>query len=131
MRLIRKIADFLLITYLFIASASACLVLVTYFLLDGRLKFTALTALVFFSTILIYNFHKVSSLFSEIPFTLTAIVRQLKSFPGLSLTMKGIALIGIAVSIWFVRPATLLALIPLTVITFAYSIPVLKVNGRK
>lgn len=129
--MIKKIADILLSTYLFIATASGCLVLTTSMLVESKLKVTAVAALVFFSTLLMYNFHKVSTRFEGIAFSLPAIIKQLKEFSILTKMMIGSATIGLVISATLVQTITLLALIPLTLITFAYSVPLLKLKGKK
>jgi len=64
MSFIRKIADFLLTTYLFIASAALSMVFTTFLLAEEKFRVTALSLFIFFSTLLIYNFHKFSGVFT-------------------------------------------------------------------
>ena len=130
MKLILKISDFLLSTYLFIASAAACLVLETTILLTGKLQFTATSMLVFFSTILIYNFHRVSALFSDRFFSLPAFLDRSKKIPLSIKIMTGIALAGILISVTFVNIKTMFIILPLALLTFAYSVPLMKVKGE-
>lgn len=131
MKVILKISDFLLRTYLFIASAAACLVMETTLLTNGTVRLTAISMLVFFSTILIYNFHRVSGLFSEHSFSLRTIIQQIKSTPSSVKIMGGVAIIGILITAYFVHLKTLLLFFPLALLTIGYSLPVLMVNGKK
>jgi 4-hydroxybenzoate polyprenyltransferase len=126
-----RIGDFLLATYLFIASAAACLVLNTYLLLDLSPMLTPLVALVFFSTMLFYNFHKVSALFSGSSFSLSWALKQFNAFNTMTKISKVAAFIGILCSIWFVQTTTLFAFIPLAAITVTYSVPLIKIQGKK
>lgn len=131
MIMIKKIAEFFLLTYFFIASASACLVLTTYFLLDRAVKINALTAFVFFSTLLFYNFHRVSSYFDGDSFSPAGITKQLKEFSTLTKSMLAISTVGIIISAALMQVKTLLIVVPLGLITFSYSVPLLKLKGRK
>jgi 4-hydroxybenzoate polyprenyltransferase len=129
--MIRKIVDLLLGTYLFIASASACLVLTTYLLTGEELRITGLTALVFFSTILIYNFHKVSSLFTLFPFSPATFFKQFNKVSASTKLFLILASIGVLVSSLFVHVRALLVLLPLAIITIAYSLPVISYRGSR
>ncbi len=131
MNRVRKIVDFLLSTYLFIASASACLVWTTYMLTGQKLQLTAISILVFFSTLLIYNFHKVSTLLVRISFSPNVVLKQFEKISSLTKVMIAISVVGILVSAFFLATKTLLFLLPIAAITFAYSVPVLKVRGTK
>ena len=131
MVMIKKIAGIFLISYLFIATASCCLVFTTYFLLGIELRITALSALVFFSTLLVYHFHKISTLFEGISFSRSSILEKGKLVPAFTMTMIIVAAIGMIISIMTLQPKTILLLIPTGLITFAYSVPVLKLKGKK
>jgi len=127
----KRFINFLLRTYLFISSASFCLVLATYLLSGQPLKITAVSVLAFFCTLLIYNLHKVSNLFNEISFSVRFLLTQFKKISFLTKTMIIISLIGILSTIFFIQAKTLLCLFPLALLTLAYSIPFIKVNGKR
>jgi len=131
MKFIRNIADFLLSTYLFIASAAACFVLTTFLLTNRPVHINAVTLLVFFSTLLIYNFHRVSALFSNFVFSFPNLFIRLKKFPLSTKIMSITGIAGILCSSWFLSITTLLTLVPVALITFAYSVPVVKVKGKR
>src|SRR4051812_45505978 len=101
MKWIRIILDFLLATYLFIATASACLVSVTYILAGQKLQLSAITFAVFFSTLFIYNFHKVSTLLVRISFSPAIVLKQFESISSLTKTMILISITGLAASSLF------------------------------
>jgi hypothetical protein len=131
MKLIRLIVDFFLATYLFIASASVSLILVTYIQTGQILKVTAISAVAFFSTLLVYNFHKVSTLLVKISFSPKIIHRQFEKISPLTKTMIAISVTGIAASALFLKPATLLIFFLIAIITLAYSVPVVRIKGTR
>jgi 4-hydroxybenzoate polyprenyltransferase len=131
MNLIRKIVDFFLVTYLFIAGASASMVFVTYILTGQKLELTAISGVAFFSTLLIYNFHKVSTLLVKISLSPKAMLQQFEKISFLTKMMIAISAAGILFSAWFLQPKTLLFFIPIAIITLAYSVPVINIRGTK
>jgi len=131
MTVIRKIADFFLATYLFIASASGCLVLSTFFITGSRQHIIPLTGFVFFSTLLIYNFHKVSTDFGEKVFSISFFIQQLKKITGSTKTMMVIAMFGLLLTAPFLKFKTFLLFLPLAMLTYAYTIPVLSTGNKK
>ncbi len=130
MKLLLKVFDFLLSTYLFIASASVCLVLETNLLVAGKPDVTGLSMFIFFSTILIYNFHRVSGLFEDHFFSVELFSERLKKIPFSVKMMTCIAVTGMLSSACFIQVKTLFWFLPLALLTLAYSVPVLKVNGK-
>jgi hypothetical protein len=131
MAIIRKIADFFLSTYLFIASASACLVLSTYILTSQAIHLNAMVWFSFFCTLLIYNFHRVSTLLVRISLSPKIILEQFEHISLLTKVMVAVAAVGILFSGSFLHAKTLLFFFALGAITFAYSVPVIKVKGTK
>ncbi|MCX6291241.1 MAG: UbiA family prenyltransferase [Bacteroidetes bacterium] len=128
---VKKIADFLLSSHLFIASAAACLVEVTYASVHSGLRISALTVLVFSSTLLIYNFHKISRFFPHLSFSPTENISRLKNIPALTKTMLVVSTAGIALSSFFIQWKIIALFLPLSFITFAYSIPFLQIGNKK
>jgi len=131
MTLIKKFTDFFLNTYVFIASAGACMVLATYLQLGAVHIPVAVTVFVFFSTMLIYNFHKVSDSFGHPVFSIQYILRQLKKIPRSTGLLVIISTIGLLISALFIHIKTLLMFLPLGIITYAYAIPLLQVKQKR
>ena len=118
-------------TYLFIASASACLVLSTYILAGQEIRLTAITWFAFFCTLLIYNFHKESTLLVRVSLSPKVVLKQFEKISSLTKAMIAIAVAGIIYTALFLQVKTLLFFFILAVITIAYSIPFLKIRGTK
>lgn len=124
----RQIADILIYGNFFIALCAASLVLETYILLGYPPVFDGLTLFVFFSTLALYNFHRLNG------------IRRIKAEDqGLitgwaarhRFTLLMLVIIGIGGAAFFIfqlvnRPRILLMLIPLFVVSVFYELPLVK-----
>ncbi len=130
--LIKRVIEFIVFRNIFIAIATACLVAETRFL-SGKAWCTidALIAFTFFSTFLVYNFHS----FSNDPEHEFSVPQLFKDFvnPAISLEQRvcvGVGIIGTGVAFLFLQLKVMLFLLPVGLITLAYSLPVFKLQNR-
>ena len=128
MGLLRKLADLLVFSNLFVAFAVACLTLQTVILTIGRIDLRY-PSFVFFATLFLYNFHRVYRLKARSEEELRERRHSwLKENKLLFTSIFIISAIGLAyVSYKYIFWVLLVFLMPVIILSFGYSIPVIPV----
>ena len=121
----------ILTSHLYIATAAGCMTLSTFFLLKGKLEIQPLVFLVFFATIIAYDFHQFSSFLAGKKISISFILNRLRGFSTTTKTKLAISGIGILVTAFFLQTKTVSFIVLPAFITLAYSIPVLRINGKQ
>jgi len=129
---IKKIAEFIVFRNVFIAFAAACLVAETRFLCGSEwLSIDAVFAFTFFSTFSTYNFHSFSN-DSEQEFSAKRIFKDFVN-PTIAIEQRICVAVGIVatgISVLFLKTKDLWYLIPMGLVTMAYSLPLFRIRNR-
>lgn len=130
--LLKRIAEFIVFRNVFIAFAAVCLVAESRFLSGSAWDHVdALIAFTFFATFLVYNFHSFSN-DSDNEFSVRQIFKDFIN-PVISLEQKICVVIGIVgtlISFLFLEARLKLILLPLCIVTLAYSLPIFRIENR-
>lgn len=131
MAVLRRLGAFLIYSNLFVAFAVACLTFETQLLLFRKLD-VRYAAFVFFSTLFLYNFHRVFRLKKRSAGEQGENRhRWIVEKRTLSIAVLFIAAIGLALVTWlYMNQAVIVALLPVALISFGYSIPFIPARGR-
>ncbi len=120
----------LIFSNIYIALAAVALTYETYALLGGAPRSHGLAALVFCATLFVYNLDRLVSLSREDAVEITERHRWIRARKKLLWPLVGVAAVGGAASLFFVPLDVLWGLVPLGVISLAYSLPVMIGAGR-
>jgi 4-hydroxybenzoate polyprenyltransferase len=128
---LKKLADLFIFTNLFVAFAVACLTFESQLLIRGYIDIEYV-AFVFFSTLFLYNFHRVFRLkhrsAEEQEERRHKWVREHRT---LTIFILCISLAGTAYCAFFVQPIIIILLAPFGLIAFAYSLPFIPYGEKK
>ena len=120
----------LIFSNIYIALAAVCLTYQTYYLVGAAPHSVGLLALVFFATLSIYNLDRLVSSSREDAVELTERHRWIAEHTRWLWGLAAVGAIGTAASLLWVPMEVLYGLVPLGVISLAYSLPFL-VRGDK
>lgn len=127
---IRHIVDCILFSNVFIAICAVAQGLVTYHLLEIRPDKHVL-ALLFCSTLALYNFSMLMSKPAEPRRSPFRRVRWIFSHYRLTITLTIIAIVSVSVLIFFLKIPSILLLVFLGLVSIAYNLPLFSLNDRK
>jgi 4-hydroxybenzoate polyprenyltransferase len=123
--LLKTILDIFVFGNVLIALAAVALVMATYLQLTGQLLFRPYLVVVFFATFLVYNFHRWIGIKDDHEAGAGRSRWAIRNrFLVKSFIVSGAA--GLCISALFLKGNIKLLLLPLFIITFAYSLPLLK-----
>ena len=133
LRTIKFLADYILFCNWFIALAAAALVFETQLIATGNIYIDATLGVVFFSTLVIYNMHKLIAVFTNLNRQIGFRHTFIKNNFGLFLATGLASVTGLLISLIFCEIRTLLLFIPAALIAVAYSLPLIrsKYSGLK
>lgn len=120
----------LIYSNLYVSACAASLVLATQALLSGAARVDALSALVFFATLLVYNLDRLAS-GGEDRLDPSPRHQWVRRHQGVLLGVLGVAALGVAACVLLLPWHIFLALVPLGVLSVGYSLPVLSWGGRR
>ncbi len=121
----------LIFSNIFIALAAIALTHATYFLIDATPGSHGLLALVFFATLFIYNLDRLVSTSREDAVEVTQRHRWIREHRRFLWALAGVSGVGAAASLFFIPLDVVWGLVPLGVVSLAYSLPVYSREGKK
>ncbi len=132
MRSLEKLAGYFVFTNIFLSLCVTSLVFETYLILYGTITCFAYPLFLFCSTLFLYSFHRAFRFGArEENEKLASRHLWVIEHRTLFFTVMALAAIGIAISVlFFVSFSTLLYLLPVAAISFAYTIPCIPAKGK-
>lgn len=130
MRYFAKLFDFLIISNIFIALAALCFTLETQILYGLKPEFHPYLFIIFFATVFDYNLHRLFTLVYRKNALKTEKHEWLRNNTKLFYIILAASGVGFLVSLMLAMDRVILTLTPLAIITIAYSIPLIPINGK-
>ncbi|QTE35825.1 UbiA family prenyltransferase [Mucilaginibacter gossypii] len=126
---IRQILDFFIYTHIFIAFCAIAQGLVTYYLLRAQIDKNIL-AILFFSTVAMYNFGVLLSKPSKAQNSTSPRVNWIFDHIGLIKCLTFLAVVSLTLLTIFISSTSRILLLFLAILSIAYNLPLLKINSK-
>jgi len=121
----KKLVDFLVFSNIYVAVPVCCLAYETLILTGAQSINFNILLVVYFATLFIYCFHRIFPLKKEHDQTLSERHIWVRDNKNVFIVVTILSLAGLFYSLYFVKPIVTLCLIPLGLLSFGYTIPVI------